>query len=359
MQKILFVTDCYEPSINGVVTTLKNIKKEAEKDGYEVLVVEPRLFRNFSSVMYPDVKISIPFGFTKIVDDYKPDFIHIATEGVLGITALRYCAKHNYNFTTAFHTKWGEFMHSILGIPVNWTNAWLRRFHKNKIVFCTSESMIEYLTNNKIGGKLVSWSRGVDTEIFGPPRLIKSQSNVFIKPRNLLTVNRISKEKNLDAFCQLSNFLYNLTVVGDGPYLNTLKKKYPKVKFTGALTGKELADAYREADCFVFPSKNDTFGVVIIEAQMLGTPVAAYPVTGPKDIIVEGINGITHPNLEIAVKRALVLDRNEVFRYTYDNYSWKHVWKTFEENMVGVEKNDSKPDSSNKKGWDERTIRSE
>ena len=338
MPKILIVTDCYEPSINGVVTTLKNIKKEAEKDGYEVLVVEPRLFRNFSSIIYPDVKISIPFGFAKIVDNYKPDFIHIATEGVLGITALRYCAKRNYNFTTAFHTKWGEFMHSILSIPVSWTNSWLRRFHRDKIVFCTSQSMVQYLTEQKIGGKLVSWSRGVDTEIFGPPRLIKNQSNVFIKQRDLLTVNRISKEKNLDAFCQLSNFLYNLTVVGDGPYLNTLKKKYPKVKFTGALTGKELADVYREADCFVFPSRNDTFGVVIIEAQMLGTPVAAYPVTGPKDIIVEGINGITHPNLEIAVKRALTVDRKQCFEYTVSNYSWNSVWNTFRENVVGVEK---------------------
>jgi glycosyltransferase involved in cell wall biosynthesis len=347
MQKILIVTDCYEPSINGVVTTLKNIKKEAEKDGYEVLIVEPSLFRNFSSVVYPDVRISIPTGFDKIVDDFGPDFIHIATEGVLGVTALRYCAKRNYNFTTAFHTKWGEFMNSILKIPVSWTNAWLRRFHKNKIVFCTSQSMVDYLTNNRIGGKLVSWSRGVDTEIFGPPRLMKNQSNTFIKPRNLLTVNRVSKEKNLDEFCKLSTFLYNLTVVGDGPYLKELKKKYPKVKFTGALTGEALAAAYREADCFVFPSKNDTFGVVIIEAQMLGTPVAAYPVTGPIDIIVDGVNGITHPNLDVAIKRALMLDRKAVYEYTYDNYSWNSVWNTFKENMVGVEKNDNKPDNGN------------
>jgi glycosyltransferase involved in cell wall biosynthesis len=357
MQKILIVTDCYEPSINGVVTTIKNIKKEAEKDGYEVLIVEPSLFYNFSSLIYPDVKISIPFGFTKIVDQFKPDYIHIATEGILGITALRYCAKNNHNFTTAFHTKWGEFMNSIIHIPVNWTNAWLRRFHKNKIVFCTSQSMIDYLTINKIGGKLVSWSRGVDTEIFGPPRTI-SNNNIFIRQKNLLTVNRISKEKNLDAFCQLSNFLYNLTVVGDGPYLKELKRKYPKVKFTGMLTGKELAKEYSDADCFVFPSKNDTFGVVIIEAQMMGTPVAAYPVTGPIDIIVDGVNGITNPDLNIAIKQALVLDRNRVFSYTYDNYSWASVWNTFKENMVGVEKNDG-TNSGNKKGWFKRTFRFE
>jgi glycosyltransferase involved in cell wall biosynthesis len=359
MQKILIVTDCYEPSINGVVTTLKNIKKEAEKDGYKVLIVEPSLFRNFSSYIYPDIRISIPIGFTKMIDNFQPDFIHIATEGVLGVTALNYCAKRNYNFTTAFHTKWGEFLKSILHIPVSWTNMWLRRFHKNKIVFCTSQSMIDYLTNNKIGGRLVNWSRGVDTDIFGPPRLIRNQSNTFIKPRNLLTVNRISKEKNLDAFCQLSTFLYNLTVVGDGPYLKELKRKYPKVNFTGALVGEKLAAAYREADCFVFPSKNDTFGVVIIEAQMLGTPVAAYPVTGPIDIIVDGINGITHPNLEIAVKRALMLDRKAVYEYTYENYSWQSVWNTFKENMVGVEKNDNKPDFSDEKRWNQRTDRSQ
>jgi len=349
MSKILIVTDCYEPSINGVVTTLKNIKKEAEKDGYQVLVIEPSLFRNFSSMIYPDVKISIPIGFSKMIDEFGPDYIHIATEGVLGISALFYCKKKNYNFTTAFHTKWGEFLNSILHIPVSWTNSWLRRFHKNKIVFCTSQSMIDYLTKEKIGKTLISWSRGVDTDIFGPPRLTRNQNNIFIKPRNLLTVNRISKEKNLDAFCQLSHFLYNLTVVGDGPYLKELKSKYPKVKFKGALTGKELAAEYAAADCFVFPSKNDTFGVVNIEAQTMGTPVAAYPVTGPIDIIVNGVNGYVHNDLNVAIKHALKVDRKACFDYTIDRYSWKSVWNTFKENMVGVEKNDG-DDSGSKEG---------
>jgi len=355
MQKILIVTDCYEPSINGVVTTLKNIKKEAEKDGYEVLVIEPSLFRNFSSMIYPDVKISIPFGFNKIIDDFKPDYIHIATEGVLGIAALFYCSNRKLNFTTAFHTKWGEFLKSILHIPVSWTNSWLRRFHKNKIVFCTSQSMIDYLTDQRIGKTHISWSRGVDTSIFGPPRLT-SNNNIFIAPRNLLTVNRISKEKNLDAFCQLSSYLYNLTVVGDGPYLKELKSKYPKVNFKGALVGKELAAEYAMADCFVFPSKNDTFGVVNIESQMMGTPVAAYPVTGPIDIIVNGVNGYVHENLNIAIKNALLVDRSACFWYTVDRYSWAGVWKTFKENMVGVENNDG-DDSSSKEGWFKRNTK--
>jgi glycosyltransferase involved in cell wall biosynthesis len=346
MQKILIVTDCYEPSINGVVTTLKNIKKEAEKDGYEVLIIEPSMFTNFSSVIYPDIRISMPFGFTKLIDEFKPDYIHVATEGVLGICALRYCAKRNYNFTTAFHTKWAEFLNSILKIPLSWTIAWLHRFHKNKIVFCTSQSMIDYLKDNGIGKVHVSWSRGVDTDIFGPPRLEKG--NIFINKKNLVTVNRVSKEKNLDAFCQLSTFLYNLTLVGDGPYLNELKRKYPQVKFTGALTGKELTEAYASADVFVFPSKNDTFGVVNIEAQMMGTPVAAYPVTGPKDIIIDGVNGYTDEDIKIAIKKALTVDRKTCFDYTNTNYSWKSVWNTLKENMVGVNKNDNKPDTGNK-----------
>jgi glycosyltransferase involved in cell wall biosynthesis len=355
MQKILIVTDCYEPSINGVVTTLKNIKKEAERDGYEVLIIEPSLFCNFSSWIYPDVKVSIPLGFNKIIDNFKPDFIHIATEGVLGIAALFYCSKRNLNFTTAFHTKWGEFLQSILHVPVSWTNSWLRRFHKNKIVFCTSQSMIDYLNDHKIGKTHISWSRGVDTSIFGPPRLT-SNKNIFISPRNLLTVNRISKEKNLDAFCQLSSYLYNLTVVGDGPYLKELKLKYPKVRFTGALVGKELAAEYAAADCFVFPSKNDTFGVVNIEAQTMGTPVAAYPVTGPIDIIVNGVNGYIHEDLNVAIKNALTVDRNACFLYTIDRYSWVAVWKTFKENMVGVEKNDG-DDSGSKEGWFKRVTK--
>jgi glycosyltransferase involved in cell wall biosynthesis len=350
MQKILIVTDCYEPSINGVVTTLKNIKKEAERDGHQVLIVEPTMFRNFSSVIYPDVRVSIPLGFAKIVDDFAPDYIHIATEGALGVAALFYCNKRGYSFTTAFHTKWGEFMKSILGIPVSWTNSILRRFHKDKVVFCTSQSMVDYLTKHRIGSRHISWSRGVDTDIFGPPRFEQAQSNKFINQRNLVTVNRVSKEKNLDAFCQLNTFIYNLTVVGDGPYLNDLKNKYPRVKFTGALTGKELAAAYRNADCFVFTSKNDTFGVVIIESQMLGTPVAAYPVTGPIDIIENGVNGYVHEDLNVAIRNALTVDRKRCFDYSIDRYSWKKVWKTFKENMVGVGKNDGN-DSRSKEEW--------
>ena len=349
MQKILIVTDCYEPSINGVVTTLKNLKKEAEKDGYEVLIIEPSLFFNFSSYFYPDIRVSVPLGFTKIVDDFQPDFVHIATEGVLGMAALRYCSKRKYRFTTAFHTKWGEFIQSMFGIPVKWTNKFLAIFHRDKTVFCTSQSMIDYLKYHKIGEKHISWSRGVDTDIFRPPRTQKN-NNVFIKQINLLTVNRVSKEKNLDVFCQLSSFIYNLTVVGDGPYLKELKQKYPKVKFTGALTGKQLVDAYAAADVFVFPSINDTFGVVIIESQMMGTPVAAYPVTGPKDIIINGINGHMDEDLETAIKKAFLVDRKACFDYSYNNYSWKSVWNTFKENMVGV-RDDYKSDNGNKERW--------
>lgn len=334
MQKILIVTDCYEPSINGVVTTLKNIKKQAELDGYSVLIIEPSMFKNFSSIVYPDVRISIPSNFTKMVDEFQPDFIHIATESILGICALRYCAKRNYNFTTAFHTKWGEFFQSILKVPVSWTNSWLRRFHRDKIVFCTSQSMVDYLVEQRIGSTHISWSRGVDTDIFGPPRI--ERRNHLLRQKKLVTVNRVSKEKNLDVFCQLSTFDYQLTLVGDGPYLKELKQKYPRVKFTGALVGSDLAAAYGEADCFVFTSKNDTFGVVNIEAQMMGTPVAAYPVTGPKDIIINGINGWMDNNLNIAIKRALTVDRRQCYEYTVSNYSWKSVWNTFKENMVGV-----------------------
>jgi glycosyltransferase involved in cell wall biosynthesis len=216
--------------------------------------------------------------------------------------------------------------------------------------------MIDYLIEHKIGKTHISWSRGVDTDIFGPPRTT-SNKNVFITPRNLLTVNRISKEKNLDAFCRLSSYLYNLTVVGDGPYLKELKSKYPQVNFKGALVGKELAEEYAAADCFVFPSRNDTFGVVNIEAQMMGTPVAAYPVTGPIDIIVNGVNGYVHEDLNVAIKNALTVDRYGCFCYTIDRYSWASVWKTFKENMVGVEKNDG-DDSGGKEGWNKGVIKS-
>jgi len=337
MQKILIVTDCYEPSINGVVTTLKNIKKQAENDGYEVLIIEPSLFFNFTSFIYPDVKISIPIKFYKKIDDFKPDFIHIATEGVLGVMALFYCNKRGFNFTTAFHTKWGEFLYSILKVPVGLTNKWLRRFHKNKIVFCTSSSMVQYLQEQKIGKVHVSWSRGVDTAIFSPARTEPKTDNKFIKQKiNLLSVGRISKEKNLDTFCKLDKTKYNLTVVGDGPYLNELKLKYPWVIFKGTLMGKELADIYAANDVMVFTSKNDTFGIVTIESQMMGTPVAAYNVTGPKDIIINGINGHIDDNIENAIKCAFAVNRSICLEYTKKNYSWNSVWQVFKNNMVKI-----------------------
>jgi glycosyltransferase involved in cell wall biosynthesis len=331
MQKILIVTDCFEPTINGVVTTLKNIKIQAEKDGYEVLIIEPSLFTNFSSVIYPDVRVSIPIGFDRMIDDFSPDYIHIATESVLGIMALFYCRKRGYNFTTAFHTKWGEFLYSILRIPVSWTNAWLRRFHRDKIVFCTSSSMIEYLTENRIGKKLVSWSRGVDTSIFSSPRVEKSTGKM-----KLLSVGRVSREKNLDVFCRLDSEKYDLTLVGDGPYLSILRKKYPHVRFTGTLIGRELADIYAVNDVMVFTSKNDTFGIVNIESQMMGTPVAAYDVTGPKDIIVNGVNGCINDDIEEAIRGAYTVDRFHCLEYTRNMYSWEFVWHVFRDNMVRV-----------------------
>ena len=325
-QRLCIVTDAWLPQVNGVVTTLTNLVAQAELNGYQVLVIHPGMFLNFSAIGYPEVKLSITFGVKKMIEKFKPDHLHIATEGPLGLAARISYRRETY--TTAYHTQWADFLKDMLRIPPSLTWKFIRWFHQHGKVMVPTPSIKTELLNQKIKAEVVLFSRGVNIDKLSAN--VKHPKN--IKPR-LLSVGRISKEKNLDIFCLLDHTKYDLIVVGNGPYLETLKTKYPHVTFTGMLSGTKLANEYVKADCMVFTSLKDTFGLVIIESQCLGTPVAAFPVTGPIDVILPK-TGAMHKNIDKAIAIALKLDRNVCANVARKQYSWQNAWKQFNTNLV-------------------------
>lgn len=325
-QKLCIVTDAWLPQVNGVVTTLTNIVEQAERDNWEVLVLHPGLFPGLKISNHHGIKLCLAFGLKKLIRKFSPDHLHIATEGPLGLAARISYQRSSYS--TAYHTQWAPFLKDILNIPTKITWNFIKWFHKNGKVMVPTKSIKQQLTEKGILSEIVVFSRGVDLSKLTPT--IKRTINK--KPR-LLSVGRVSKEKNLDVFCQLDHKKYDLIIVGDGPYLSDLKKKYPYVNFFGMLHGSELANQYLLADCMVFTSKKDTFGLVIIESQSLGTPVAAFPVNGPIDVILPN-TGIMDNNINDAIEKAILLDRTICQNITMKNYSWQNAWNDFKSNLV-------------------------
>ena len=332
MAKILLVTDAWMPQINGVVTTLTNIVKQAEKHGDEITVYHPQLFKyNLPKSQYPQPNV-VFWQQKKHIDFKKYDHIYIATpETYLGFRSVRSCTYKNIKFITGYHTKFPEYLQTRYQIPKDIGWRWMRYVHKNsKCILTTTVSMQEELRQNGFFQNISVSTRGIDRSIFYPDHTAK----VIAGRPILINVGRVSVEKGLDDFCQIKyGNRATKVVIGDGPYRQELQRKYPDVLFTGMLQGKELADWYRLADCFVFTSINDTFGVVMLESIACGTPVAAYPVTGPIDIITEGITGSCDWYLETAIKKCLDIDRNIVYNESLD-YSWQDCYKNFKTTLV-------------------------
>jgi glycosyltransferase involved in cell wall biosynthesis len=327
--RLTIISDAWN-QVNGVVTTLENCIREAEQEGWSITVIHPDCFRNFKCPGYQDVILSLPFGMGRMIEESNPDHIHIAVEGPLGLAAVRWCKKNKRPYTTAYHTKWPEFLQHIYGLSPKITTKALRWFHKGSTsVLTTTETMAEELRTMGITDRAVAWTRGVNAENFDNPR----GDSVARKPK-LVSVGRVSKEKNLDAFCSLHQDKYELTVVGDGPYRKELENKYPHVKFVGVKKGKELAAQYRDADVMVFTSLTDTFGLVMIEAMYMGTPVAAYPVTGPVDVIDSGVTGCMSEDLELAIYGALKLDRKACSDFARTKWTWNNAWHIMRDNLV-------------------------
>ena len=331
MKNILIITDNLLDQINGVVTTYKNIQAVALLDGYRFVYLDPGRFRHVDCPGYNEVKIAFPWKMGQAIEEISPDHIHIATEGPVGLCARQYLDKHGLRYNTAYHTKFPEGIRKLLGVPEAFTWPLIRWFHKHSgKVLTTTDSMVQQLREKGFTGEIVPWTRGVDREIFSPALRENTQC---AKPM-MVCVSRVSKEKNLEDFFNLE-YPGTKIMVGDGPMRQVYEKQYPQVQFVGFRTGKSLAQYYANADVFVFPSKWETFGIVMIEAMACGTPVAAYPCQGPQDVIDQGITGYMNENLNVAVARALRLDRDIVAQASL-RWSWASAWQIFRDNLVDI-----------------------
>jgi len=340
---ILIVTDAWHPQINGVVRTIENVGKHLTNRGHEVFYLTPLWpgLKNFPVPSYPEIKI--PWNVWrvgKIISSIKPDAIHIATEGTLGIAAQMFCNKRGLPFTTSYHTKTPEYIKErVHWFPLSWGYNIMKWLHKkSKAVLVTTDSMKRELEQYNFHNNMVVWTRGTDLELFHPNKGTRTEQN---EPPILIYVGRVSVEKNLEAFLELSSEFTKI-VVGDGPDRHFLEKMYPDTEFVGYIQGEELAQMLADSDVFVFPSKTDTFGIVMIEANACGIPVAAYPVTGPKDFVECGVNGYLDQVLEVAVYECLDegVDRQTIRNYVEQNYSWKRCVDIFEQHLVPVEYQD-------------------
>ena len=302
--RILIVTDAWTPQINGVVRTLARTREELEGLGHEVRVISPDLFANLPCPTYPEIRLAVLPGrrMPRMIDEFQPCAIHISTEGPLGQAARRYCIKRRLPFTTAYHTRFPEYIRARTKIPVGATYRLMRRFHRPAAgVMVATRSMERELAGRGFRN-LRRWSRGVDTELFRP-----RDKDLLDLPRPIhLYVGRVAVEKNIEDFLRLE-LAGSKLVVGDGPRLPDLRRKYPETRFVGAKVGEELAAHYAGADVFVFPSRTDTFGLVLLEALASGLPVAAYPVPGPLDIVDGTGVGVLDVDLAAAARQAIAI----------------------------------------------------
>lgn len=326
--RILIVTDAWKPQVNGVVRTLESTSNQLIKSGHTVEMLTPLGCRTIPCPTYNE--ISLVFSPHKIVrnsfEQFKPEIVHIATEGPLGWSARRFCKQNNLKFTTSFHTRFPEYIHARTRFPMGISYTVLRRFHSlARQVMVTTHSMEVKLRD--VGFKnLKKWSRGVDTDLF-KPQIRTIDSN---KPK-LLYVGRVAVEKNLEAFLDMDIDALKI-VVGDGPQFMQLKHRYPEVFFAGAKFGEELVQYYSMADAFVFPSRTDTFGLVMLEALACGTPVAAFPTEGPIDVIQSTDVGCLDHNLKRATMTALRKSRRKCRDYAIQ-FSWEKCTEQFFNNL--------------------------
>ncbi|HSG53984.1 MAG TPA: glycosyltransferase family 1 protein [Paracoccaceae bacterium] len=319
--KIALVTDAWMPQVNGVVRTLASVTAELRLLGHEVEIIAPDRFRSIPCPTYPEIRLALagPGRVGRLLADFCPDAIHIATEGPLGWAARRWCLAQGRAFTTAYHTQFPDYVARRTGIPARWVWPVIRRFHRPAAAIMVATETIRRELREQGLDQLRHWGRGVDTALFHPDHL---PPDLFLGlPRPIqLYVGRVAVEKNIEAFlaCRHPG---SKVVVGDGPALEVLRARFPQAHFLGQITGPGLASCYAGADVFVFPSRTDTFGLVMIEALACGTPVAAYPVAGPIDVL-SAASGVMDDNLDRAIAAALQLDRGAASAHGC-SFSWR------------------------------------
>ena len=330
-KKILIVTDAWYPQVNGVVRTLSQTRDELQALGYDVFMLTPEGFHTIPCPTYPDIKLSLFPGekVAQYIRELAPDYLHFATEGPLGIAARRFALLNGLKFTTAYHTRFPEYIHSRIRLPLKITYGFLRWFHgQAEAVLAPTQTVVDDLVKYNVG-KPVLWPRGVELDHFAPMIGRKQNSQPIY-----LYVGRVSVEKNIDAFLNLE-LDGEKWVVGDGPAMANLQKNHSDVIFHGMKTRDELPEFYQKADVFVFPSKTDTFGLVLLEAMSCGTPVAAFPVTGPIDVVGNSNGGVLDDDLSMACQKALKLQRGEVRAYA-ETFSWENATKIMLSHLVHI-----------------------
>ncbi len=339
--KIALITDAWKPQINGVVTTLVELVLELEKLGHQVEVIHPGLFKTRPCPGYAGIDLAIrPKALlAQKLEALQPDAIHVATEGPLGWAARGYCIRHGLSFTTAFHTKFPEILNAALKIPLSWGYALFRHFHKASAgVMVPTDGVLRMLQQRGFR-HLRSWTHGVDTRLFAfqPQARLYPPLGTLARPVSLF-VGRVSYEKNIAAFLDL-DIPGTKLVCGVGPLEASLKQRYPQVRWLGVLSREELSSVYAAADVFVFPSRSETFGLVMLEAMASGTPVAAYPVDGPLEVLgtQDGCTqgGVLHADLKQACLAALAVPRHEA-RARSLAFSWAHAARLFEGYLVAA-----------------------
>ncbi len=338
-QSIVIVTDAWHPQTNGVVRTLMTTCDTLRRWGHEVTIISPDQYPSIPAPTYPEIRLAftLPGAVGRRIAKIAPDAVHIATEGPLGFAARRYCVKRKVPFTTAYHTQFPDYLARRTGLPASTFWPYIRWFHRpaQRIMVATEtiraqlrEQGLEHLTH---------WSRGVDLACFSPDAPSPPEYAALQGPI-LLYVGRVAVEKNIEAFLAC-DYPGTKVVVGDGPARAALQVKFPDAVFLGKRTGRDLAGCYAGADVFVFPSRTDTFGLVMIEALACGTPVAAFPVAGPLDIVTESVGALSN-DLARAIDAARYCDRAQCTAHSA-SFSWEVATRQFLNGLAALEEDES------------------
>jgi glycosyltransferase involved in cell wall biosynthesis len=323
--RVLIATDAWHPQVNGVVRTLTSLARCARGLGVTVDFLTPEGFPSIPVPTYPGLRLALPGAgaIARRIEQARPDAIHIATEGPIGHTVRGYCIRHGLPFTTSYTTRFPEYISARLPIPEAWSYAVLRRFHSAATVTMVSTPSLMAELAQRGFANLGMWTRGVDTDLFKPEQAI----DLGLPRPIFVSVGRIAVEKNLEAFLSL-DLPGSKVVIGKGPQEAELRRRFPDAKFFGQLEDRGLAAHLAAADAFVFPSRTDTYGVVQLEALACGVPIAAYPVTGPRDVVGNDPIGVLHDDLRAACMGALAVSRENCRAFALTR-SWEKSARQF------------------------------